>query len=241
MLKFSIVGALVGTALLAGCSGNEELLQEKDRALSERAAENEGLKRQLGDAGSTRLVMQKQMDAQRGEIEELRGQAAVKPAITDAPRTEAEPEKPVVPAEPKAPKIVLADKNIEVASRGTTGTLLRLNSKDMFASGSADVTEAGQKLLGKVAKALSQHADCKVTVEGHTDDSPIKKSAGKWKTNEALSLARAEAVKAYLVKQGKLEGEQITCVGLGETKPLVAQKTAEARARNRRVEIVISR
>lgn len=237
--KMFFVGALAGVALLASCSGNQELLQEKDRALSERAAENEGLKRQLGDSSSTRLVMQKQMDAQRNELEELRGQVVVKiKADANALRTEVEA---VTPVAQKAPKVSIDDKNIEVAKRGENQTLLRMNSKDMFVSGSAEITPNGQKLLAKVAKAIAGHTDCKVTVEGHTDDTPIKKSAGKWKSNEALSLARAEAVKAYLVQKGKIEGEQIACVGLGETKPLLAQKTDEARARNRRVEIILGR
>ncbi len=232
-VKF-FAGTLAGLALLAGCSNKEELLQEKDRIITERSAENDALKRQLRDSAATHLVMQKQVDAQRAEMEDLQ---AVTAAAKVAAPVEVAPAKPA----PKARKFEFKDKDVEVVAKGDEGTLLRMNSKDMFASGSAEVTPAGQKILARVAKALASDKDCRIAIEGHTDDTPIKKSAAKWKTNEALSLARAESVKACLVKAAGLGADQVTCTGLGETKPLSKAKTEEARARNRRVEILIGR
>jgi chemotaxis protein MotB len=233
-----VAGTLAGVALLAGCSNKEELLQEKDRIITERSAENDALKRQLRDAEATRLVMQKQVDAQRAEVEEANAvAAAAKSAAPLAPVEAAAAAKPVAKARP----FQFKDKDVEVVSQGDTGTLLRLNTKDMFASGSAEVTPAGRKILGRVAKALAADKNCNISIEGHTDDTPIKKSAAKWKTNEALSLARAESVKACLVKEGNLSEESISCTGLGETKPIATGKTDAARARNRRVEIIVSR
>lgn len=235
-VKF-FAGTLAGLALLAGCSNKEELLQEKDRIITERSAENDALKRQLRDSAATHLVMQKQVDAQRAEMEDLQATAAAAKVDAPAAPVEAAP----VKTAPKSRKFEFKDKDVEVVSKGDEGTLLRMNSKDMFASGSADVTPAGRKILARVAKALASDKDCRIAIEGHTDDTPIKKSAAKWKTNEALSLARAESVKACLVKAGGLGADQVTCTGLGETKPLSKAKTDEARARNRRVEILIVR
>ena len=70
-------------------------------------------------------------------------------------------------------------------------------------------------------------------VEGHTD------SQGSDKVNQPLSLNRGNAVRDYLVTRGVVS-EKITAAGLGSTRPLVDNKSAENRANNRRVEIVIS-
>ena len=75
-----------------------------------------------------------------------------------------------------------------------------------------------------------EHAGADITVEGHTDRTPIRFS--KWGTNQKLSEARAAAVAAYLAGQGIEEG-RLTAVGYGEDRPL------ESDARSRRVEIVI--
>lgn len=235
-VKF-FAGTLAGLALLAGCSNKEELLQEKDRIITERSAENDALKRQLRDAAATHLVMQKQAEAQRSEMEDLQSSAASAAAKVETPAAPvaAAPVKSVA----KAHKFEFKDKDVEVIAKGDDGTLLRMNTKDMFASGSAEVTAPGRKILARVAKALANEKDCRIAIEGHTDDTPVKKSAAKWKTNEALSLARAESVKAWLVKDGGVGENQVTCTGLGETKPLSKAKTEEARARNRRVEIII--
>ena len=71
-----------------------------------------------------------------------------------------------------------------------------------------------------------------MVVEGHTDN------RGSDRTNQVLSLNRANAVRDYLVSRG-VDGDKISAVGLGASRPLVDNKTAENRANNRRVEIVI--
>ncbi|MHC4931437.1 MAG: OmpA/MotB family protein, partial [Planctomycetota bacterium] len=75
-----------------------------------------------------------------------------------------------------------------------------------------------------------------VRVEGHTDSDPIRKSG--WKSNEALSLARAEMVRKYLVDRG-IEKSLLQVKGFGASEPVVPNKTDEGKARNRRVEIVV--
>ncbi len=72
-----------------------------------------------------------------------------------------------------------------------------------------------------------------VSIEGHTD------SIGTDKYNQALSERRAAAVKAYLVKPGVANDQQVKSVGYGESKPIADNKTKEGRFENRRVEILI--
>lgn len=74
-----------------------------------------------------------------------------------------------------------------------------------------------------------------IVIEGHTD------SLGKKDLNEELAEKRAEAVKKYLESNdGGIESAKIEAIGLGDNKPLATNKTAEGRAQNRRVDIIIT-
>ncbi len=101
----------------------------------------------------------------------------------------------------------------------------------LFDSGSATLKSSAKKELASIANRIkSRHSGQRVRVEGYTDSDPIRKS--KWKTNDALSEARAESVRAYLVSQGVSSG-RISAVGMGAAKPKATKKDS------RRVEIVV--
>ena len=88
-------------------------------------------------------------------------------------------------------------------------------------------------LLTKVQNAINTFPQCKVTVEGNTD------SYGGDNLNLKLSQERADAVRAYLMANMGLDPSRIEAVGYGETKPIANNETAEGRAKNRRIDIVI--
>ncbi len=114
------------------------------------------------------------------------------------------------------------------------GVVITLSGSVLFASGKFALLNTAQTKLDQVAEALkAQDTSKRMVVEGHTD------SQGKDSTNQPLSLARATAVRDYLVSRG-VASEKITAVGLGSSRPLVDNNSAENRANNRRVEIVIS-
>ncbi len=98
-----------------------------------------------------------------------------------------------------------------------------------FESGKAELTPAGRKILDEMTAALQKLKDRKVEVIGHTD------SAGLRATNQGLSQARAEAVKAYLASHG-INGDLLTASGQGPDRPVASNDTADGRARNRRIE-----
>ena len=102
-----------------------------------------------------------------------------------------------------------------------------------FEFDSADLTSAAMDDLEQVAAALvdAEMADVPVTLEGHTD------SSGAAAYNRRLSRLRAEAVQAYLVRQG-VAGERLSAVGHGSDRPLGEWPSTDAR--QRRVEIVFS-
>ena len=94
--------------------------------------------------------------------------------------------------------------------------------------------DVAKSTLDKVALSLKKdYAGKKVRIEGHTDADPIKYS--KWKSNQDLSVARAAAVKAYLVKKG-VDPSIIVAQGYGSDKP----KSTKDKAVNRRVDIVVA-
>jgi len=113
------------------------------------------------------------------------------------------------------------------------GTVVTLSGQVLFASGQAVLLPNAQRRLDDVAKAL-QDSNRTLVIEGHTD------SRGSDTVNEALSSRRATAVREYLASRG-LPSERLRAVGLGESRPVAENSSAEGRANNRRVEIVIER
>jgi outer membrane protein OmpA-like peptidoglycan-associated protein len=114
----------------------------------------------------------------------------------------------------------------------TRGMVITLPGSVLFASGKYELLGSAQAKLTQVADALKDQADHKISVEGYTD------SRGSDETNQLLSQQRADSVRAYLVSLG-VPGEQIDAHGFGSAKPVASNKSAEGRADNRRVEIVV--
>jgi len=100
-----------------------------------------------------------------------------------------------------------------------------------FDTGSDVIRPESGGALRNVLQVIDGDPALKFRIEGHTDDQ------GGPKVNGPLSEKRAAAVKTWFVKQG-VDAGRLTTVGLGATKPLQANSTAEGRANNRRVEFV---
>jgi chemotaxis protein MotB len=110
----------------------------------------------------------------------------------------------------------------------------------MFDSGEADLKPAGATVLRKVAAVLAQHPNIKVHVIGHTDNVPIRAGArSRFPSNWELSTARAIAAVRFLTETAGVDPRRLGAVGYGEFRPVADNATAEGRARNRRIAIVI--
>lgn len=104
-----------------------------------------------------------------------------------------------------------------------------------FENGKADILPEMHQDLDKLANFLLDHPRVKLNISGHTD------SAGSEDSNLRLSQARADAIKAYLIYQFKIEASRIEAHGYGSSRPIVTEKTDEDRSLNRRVEFEIRR
>lgn len=126
---------------------------------------------------------------------------------------------------------------VQVMEREGGGATLVIASDITFNPGRADLSQKAESTLGKVVRTLKETRGLgKIRVEGHTDSDPIKKSG--FKSNEELSLARANSVHHYLVAQG-IDETIVEVAGFGDEKPTASNDTPAGKARNRRVEIVL--
>ena len=104
-----------------------------------------------------------------------------------------------------------------------------------FENGKADILPAMHADLDKLANFLIDHPDFSLNISGHTD------SQGSEDSNLRLSQARADAIKAYLIYEFRIDGSRITATGFGSAKPLVEEINDHNRKLNRRVEFDIDR
>lgn len=120
-------------------------------------------------------------------------------------------------------------------SRVAEGISLRVQDQLLFPSAAAELTNDGSSLVGSLLETIQRY-DGEVWVEGHSDSQAI--STDQFSSNWALSSARAIAIVEALEAAG-VDAERLRAVGLAATKPLASNASAEGRARNRRVEVVI--
>lgn len=109
----------------------------------------------------------------------------------------------------------------------------------LFASASWQVSSGGSVVLKKLSKVLESNNEINVLIEGHTDNIPYKGSA-QVRDNWDLSVMRATSVLKILLENSSLKPERLTASGRSEFQPLDTDNSKEARAKNRRTEIILT-
>lgn len=133
----------------------------------------------------------------------------------------------------EAAREVFSPNEAEVYKRGND-LLIRLKGMN-FPVDQALLSLDNQNLLAKVEKVISSFGDASVVIEGHTD------SSGGKALNQRLSLARAEIVRGFLQNNRSENGRiEMETKGLDFQRPLATNKTAEGRAQNRRVDVIVT-
>lgn len=114
-----------------------------------------------------------------------------------------------------------------------------LDENLLFATGKYEVNPEGRKALDRLANVLAENKDISVMIEGHTDNVPLKGS-GVIKDNWDLSVLRATAVVRILTNNKGIAPQRLTAAGRSEYVPVDPANTTEARAKNRRTEIILT-
>ncbi|MES2544588.1 MAG: OmpA family protein [Bacteroidota bacterium] len=116
-----------------------------------------------------------------------------------------------------------------------------MENKLLFESGSYTVGTEGKKAVELVSKVLGDNPDIAVLIEGHTDNDKITGTiSGGIENNWDLSTKRATAIVNILSANAKIKKENLTAAGRGEYAPLMANDTPEGKAKNRRIEIILT-
>ncbi len=118
---------------------------------------------------------------------------------------------------------LIAENSVKVAFTGN----------NMFSHDGTGLSARAQQQLKQVANALNETSYVSALVLGHTD------SSGQLAYNNKLSKQRAEQVKAFLLQQG-VAADQLSAEGRGPAEPIADNKTAQGRAANRRVELIVT-
>jgi chemotaxis protein MotB len=116
-----------------------------------------------------------------------------------------------------------------------------MENKLLFQTGSWAVGVEGKKAVVEVAKVLAQNPDISVLIEGHTDDDKIVGNIGGGiENNWDLSTKRATAIVNILSENKGVKKDNLTAAGRGEFSPLLSNDTPEGKAKNRRIEIILT-
>ncbi|MGD2116881.1 MAG: OmpA family protein [Chromatiales bacterium] len=119
-------------------------------------------------------------------------------------------------------------------------TVIELNNEILFKNGEALLKPAGQKLLKQVAELLKNYPHNKIAIQGHSDDQPLRgELKEQYHSNWNLSAARAASAIHYLQHIENIEPERMILVAYSAYNPIVENRDADSRARNRRIEIML--
>jgi chemotaxis protein MotB len=130
----------------------------------------------------------------------------------------------------------IQDEDIEVNVEKTV-VFISISDKLLFKSGSYNVTEGAYTVLEKIAKVINDQPEMEVMIEGHTDNTPIKRNIIQ--DNWDLSALRATAITRILQYKFGVVPNRLIAAARSQYIPLVANDSSENRAKNRRTKIII--
>ncbi|HHQ68803.1 MAG TPA: flagellar motor protein MotB [Halothiobacillaceae bacterium] len=159
---------------------------------------------------------------------------------TTEPEPAYEPEPEERPASARSPLAGISERFADLGDNVDVTTIagrinLRVGEEILFPSAEAELTESGVAVIEQVAARLERES-YPIIVQGHTDNRPIQ--TARFPSNWELSAARASAVVRALVDAG-IEPWRLSAVGYADTMPVADNFSAEGRAENRRVDIIL--
>jgi chemotaxis protein MotB len=193
--------------------------QAAEAEKTELAQKVEKLESEKTELATAKEELSKDVQAKTGELEQLKG---TYDKLEDKMKDE------------------IAKGDIRLSQSG--GKLrVDLVDKILFDSGEAVISKRGEGVLSRVGAVLAAMDDKQIQVSGHTDSNPISdKLAPQFPTNWELSVSRAVNVVRFLEEKASVPAKNLTATGYGQHHPIASNKSAAGRARNRRIEILLT-
>ncbi|MDT8307983.1 MAG: OmpA family protein [Bacteroidales bacterium] len=205
----------------------EDVLNKMELELLSMKSELEKLEEQLKAKEQNLTIAAEELKQKEKRVYELQKVLTEKDSIVNALKNKV-----------SAALYSFSDKGLSVEERNGK-VYVSMENKLLFSSGSSKVGSEGEKALIELAKLLEQNKDINVLVEGHTDDVPYTGS-GQIKDNWDLSVLRATAIVRILVDNSDIDPKRLTAAGRSKYIPVAEGTSAEARAKNRRTEIILT-
>ncbi len=210
------------------------LEQNSNAALQESIAKNNGLLEQIQIKESELLMDRNRLDSLKKElgsrivrVEELEGLIAEKEQLMSALKN-------------SLSEALLSFEGNGLSVEQKNGKVyVSMENKLLFQSGSWKVGPTGKNALGQLATVLAANPEIAILIEGHTDTDPYIGNAslsGNWD----LSTKRATEIVKLLLKNKTIKPENLTAAGRGEFLPVASNKNTSGRAKNRRIEVILS-
>ncbi|NND52797.1 MAG: OmpA family protein [Flavobacteriaceae bacterium] len=203
-------------ALAENAKKNRELLAQLEAKEQALAAENTRLQK-----------LKKELEGKSNRVDELENMIAAK----DAAMTNL--------------KNAISRALTDFEGRGLTveqrdgKVYVSMENKLLFSSGSWAVGSEGRKAVQQLGQVLADNPEINILIEGHTDNVPYAGS-GQVSGNWDLSTKRATAIVQILGENKAINAENLTAAGRGEYAPMATNDTAEGRAKNRRIEVILT-
>lgn len=203
-------------AIAANSQKNRELLAQleaKEQALAAENSRLEKLKKELEDRSNRVAELENVIASKDAAMTALKN--AISRALTDF--------------EGKGLTVEQRDGKVYVS----------MENKLLFSSGSWAVGGEGRRAVQQLGNVLGDNPDIAVLIEGHTDNVPYQGNAqlsGNWD----LSTKRATAIVNILRENASINPENLTAAGRGEYAPVASNETAEGKAKNRRIEVILT-
>ena len=214
--SYDALEANSSSALAENSQRNRQLLAELEAKENALAIEKDSLEK-----------LEKDLAARSARIDELETVIAAKDAKMDALKNSLS--KALTNFEGKG--LTVEQRNGKV--------YVSMENKLLFSSGSWAVGSEGRRAVEQLGEVLAQNPDIAVLIEGHTDDVPYNGS-GALKDNWDLSTKRATSIVQILEENEGIDVENLTAAGRGEYAPIATNETAEGRAKNRRIEVILT-
>jgi chemotaxis protein MotB len=199
-------------------------------------AEKEHLK--LHD-GETEAEHQQQQERQEPQMQQQEQQQELdRQAALEAAREAAEQDLAEQFADLQEALDVEIEQGLVTLERDEQRIIIRIQEKGSFGSGSARLDDGFHEVMDRITEVLAKKPG-QITVAGHTDNIPI--NTGRFRSNWELSSARAVTVLHSMLRNPEIAEDRVVVQGLADTKPLVDNDSPQNRAKNRRVEMILSR